>query len=99
MSFAIFWVLKLLAFNKLFHHQVELEEFDEHLTHEEEEESAHEGESAHSNPVRERRPATLRVVRAQSRKFSNCKGIPKSSALHLAMTSWRSSRFLPVTRS
>ena len=37
MSFAIFWVLKLLAFNKLFHHQVELEEFDEHLTHEEEE--------------------------------------------------------------
>jgi putative flippase GtrA len=42
MSFAIFWVLKLLAFNKLFHHQVELEEFDEHLAHEEE-------ESAHSN--------------------------------------------------
>jgi len=43
MSFAIFWVLKLVVFNKLFHHQVELEEFDEHLTHEEEEE-----ESAHS---------------------------------------------------
>jgi putative flippase GtrA len=41
-SFAIFWVLKLLAFNKLFHHQVELEEFDEHLAHEEE-------ETAHSN--------------------------------------------------
>ena len=34
MSFAVFWVLKLLAFNKLFHQ--ELEEFDEHLTHEEE---------------------------------------------------------------
>ena len=41
MSFAIFWVLKLVAFNKLFHHQIELEEFDEHLVHEEEEESAH----------------------------------------------------------
>jgi putative flippase GtrA len=40
-SFAIFWVLKLFIFNKLFHHQVELEEFDDHLAHEEEEESAH----------------------------------------------------------
>ena len=48
MSFAIFWVLKLLAFNKLFHHQVELEEFEEHLTHEEEDESAHEANSANS---------------------------------------------------
>jgi putative flippase GtrA len=38
MSFAEFWVLKLLAFNKLFHQ--ELDEFDEHLTHEEEEEDA-----------------------------------------------------------
>jgi putative flippase GtrA len=37
MSFAIFWVLKLLLFNKLFQH--ELEEFDEHLSEEEEEES------------------------------------------------------------
>jgi putative flippase GtrA len=44
MSFGIFWVLKLFAFNKLFHHQVELEEFDEHLAHEEEEEE----ETAHS---------------------------------------------------
>ena len=35
----------------------------------------------------------------QSRKLSNCRGIPKSSALHCAITSWRSSRFLPVTRS
>ena len=41
MSFAIFWVLKLLVFNRLFHH--ELEEFDEHLTHEEEEEGAASG--------------------------------------------------------
>ena len=48
MSFAIFWVLKLLVFNKLFHHQVELEEFDEHLTQEEEEV---EEESAHSGQV------------------------------------------------
>ena len=41
MSFAVFWVLKLLVFNRLF--QQELAEFDEHLTHEEEEE---EGELA-----------------------------------------------------
>jgi putative flippase GtrA len=34
-SFAIFWVLKLFAFNKMFH--FELDEFDEHLVHEEEE--------------------------------------------------------------
>jgi putative flippase GtrA len=45
MSFAIFWVLKLMLFNRVFKH--ELEEFDEHLTteeheheHEEEEEAA-----------------------------------------------------------
>ncbi len=36
LSFGIFWVLKLLLFNRLFH--FELEEFDEHLTHEEEQE-------------------------------------------------------------
>ncbi len=42
MSFAIFWVAKLFLFNKLFHH--ELEEFDEHLTHEEEEEQHEERE-------------------------------------------------------
>jgi len=36
MSFAIFWVAKLVLFNKLF--KIELEEFDEHLTHEEQEE-------------------------------------------------------------
>jgi hypothetical protein len=35
LSFAIFWVAKLVLFNKLF--KIELEEFDEHLTHEEEE--------------------------------------------------------------
>ena len=34
MSFAVFWVLKLLLFNKLFHQ--ELGEFDEHLREEEE---------------------------------------------------------------
>ncbi len=38
MSFGIFWVLKLFVFNRLF--RTELEEFDEHLTHEEEEEAA-----------------------------------------------------------
>jgi len=38
MSFGIFWVAKLLLFNKLF--KIELEEFDEHLTHEEQEETS-----------------------------------------------------------
>lgn len=38
MSFAIFWVLKLLVFNRVF--KTELAEFDEHLVHEEEEEAA-----------------------------------------------------------
>ncbi len=38
MSFAVFWVLKLLLFNRLFHE--ELEEFDEHLSREEEEGAA-----------------------------------------------------------
>ncbi len=33
LSFAVFWVLKLLVFNRMF--KVELEEFDEHLTAEE----------------------------------------------------------------
>jgi putative flippase GtrA len=37
LSFAVFWVVKLLVFNRLF--KVELEEFDEHLTVEETEES------------------------------------------------------------
>ncbi len=43
MSFAVFWVLKLLVFNRLFHQ--ELEEFDEHLAHEEEEAGAASGVS------------------------------------------------------
>jgi putative flippase GtrA len=38
MSFSVFWVLKLLLFNRLF--RTELAEFDEHLSHEEEEEAA-----------------------------------------------------------
>jgi putative flippase GtrA len=37
-SFAVFWVVKLLVFNRLF--KVELEEFDEHLTAEESIESS-----------------------------------------------------------
>jgi putative flippase GtrA len=36
LSFAVFWVVKLLVFNRMF--KVELEEFDEHLTVEEAEE-------------------------------------------------------------
>lgn len=38
-SFGVFWVLKLLLFNRLFHVS-ELEEFDEHLAAEEAEEQA-----------------------------------------------------------
>ena len=38
-SFGIFWVAKLLLFNRLF--KIELDEFDEHLTHEEEEATTH----------------------------------------------------------
>ena len=37
-SFAVFWVVKLLVFNHLF--KVELEEFDEHLTAEESDEKS-----------------------------------------------------------
>ena len=37
-SFAVFWVVKLLVFNRLF--KVELEEFDEHLTVEESDEKS-----------------------------------------------------------
>jgi putative flippase GtrA len=44
MSFAIFWVLKLLVFNRMF--RIEMEEFDEHLTHEEEQAA----EKEHSLP-------------------------------------------------
>ena len=33
LSFAVFWVIKLLVFNRMF--KVELEEFDEHLAAEE----------------------------------------------------------------
>jgi putative flippase GtrA len=38
LSFAVFWVVKLLIFNRMF--KVELEEFDEHLAAEEAEESS-----------------------------------------------------------
>jgi putative flippase GtrA len=38
LSFAVFWIVKLLVFNRLF--KVELEEFDEHLTAEEMEEKS-----------------------------------------------------------
>ena len=51
-SFAIFWVAKLVVFNKMF--KVELAEFDEHLTAEEAvEESA--------------RPLTRRLAHARGR--------------------------------
>lgn len=38
LSFAVFWVLKLLLFNRLFH-VAEIDEFDEHLTEEEQAEA------------------------------------------------------------
>jgi putative flippase GtrA len=44
MSFAIFWVVKLMLFNRMFKH--ELDEFDEHLTHEEHHEEEEEEEEA-----------------------------------------------------
>ena len=52
-SFGVFWVLKLLVFNRMF--RIELQEFDEHLTVEEHEELSHktereEGTAAHSTP-------------------------------------------------
>jgi putative flippase GtrA len=47
MSFGIFWVAKLLLFNRLF--RIELDEFDEHLAHEEEH-LTHEDEEA-STPI------------------------------------------------
>jgi hypothetical protein len=34
-----------------------------------------------------------------SRKLVNCRATPKSPSFSLAMTAWRSSRFLPLTRS
>jgi putative flippase GtrA len=54
LSFAIFWVVKLLVFNRMF--KVELEEFDEHLTAEESAETSGEpaetsGESAETSGV------------------------------------------------
>jgi putative flippase GtrA len=40
LAFGIFWVLKLMLFNKIFHVPNELDEVEEHLEHEEEEEAA-----------------------------------------------------------
>ena len=81
-------------FNRMF--RTELDEFDEHLV-------TKRKEDVDASRRTDRRPAPTGppAVPAgdQSRKFSNCSGMPKSSALHLAITSWRSSRFLPVTRS
>ena len=93
-SFAILWIVKFLIFNKLFH--IDPVEYEEH--------HAENGGTSEC-----RRPGlSARGVapagddpsgRVQSRKLLNCSGIPKSSALHFAITAWRSSRFLPVTRS
>ena len=43
-AFAVFWVLKLLVFNRIFHVPSELEEVEEHLAHEEEGQLAGQGE-------------------------------------------------------
>jgi hypothetical protein len=45
LSFAIFWVVKLLVFNRMF--KVVLEEFDEHLTAEESMEGTVESSGVH----------------------------------------------------
>lgn len=45
LAFAIFWVLKLLVFNRIFQVPSELEEVEEHLVHDEQ--VAHDAELAH----------------------------------------------------
>ena len=40
----------------------------------------------------------LHRVADQSRKFSNCSGMSSSASRNIAITCWRSSRFLPVIR-
>ena len=85
-SFGLFWVLKYMLYNRLFHvHPVE--ELDELV------------ESGLSSDA-DAGPASARSgPRRQSRKLLNCSGMPKSSAFRAAMAAWRSSRFFPLTRS
>ena len=90
LSFAILWIVKFVIYNKLFH--IDPVEFEEH--HAEKVAAGTDGvEQSRLSPARRLGPGL------QSRKLLNCSGMPKSSALHLAITSWRSSRFLAVTRS
>ena len=86
MSFGILWIVKFVIYNKLFH--IDPVEYEEH----------HAEKVAAASDVSTPRLTSVRPG-SQSRKLLNCSGMPKSSALHLAITSWRSSRFLPVTRS
>ena len=92
MTFAILWIVKFVIYNKLFH--VDPVEYEEHHA-----EKVAAGERRGDWTPRLRPPLQREPPGAQSRKLLNCSGMPKSSALHLAITSWRSSRFLPVTRS
>ena len=91
-SFAILWIVKFVIYNKLFH--VDPVEYEEHHA-----EKVAAGVRGDDDIAEDRAPDRRRAAGAQSRKLLNCSGMPKSSALHLAITSWRSSRFLPVTRS
>src|SRR5690606_32546897 len=49
--------------------------------------------------VLEAGPAPQLVAAHQSRKFVNWRGMPKSCSRIEAIAAWRSSRFLPMTRS
>ena len=95
LSFAILWIVKFVIYNKLFH--VEPVEYEEH--HAEKVAAGEVGGDQDVTGPRGSGPTDGGRQGCQSRKLLNCSGMPKSSALHLAMTSWRSSRFLPVTRS
>ena len=93
MSFGILWIVKFVIYNKLFH--VEPGRVRGAPRREGGRRRALEAPERNARG----RPPASRGGGTQSRKLLNCSGMPKSSALHLAMTSWRSSRFLPVTRS
>ncbi len=86
-AFAILWVVKFLVLNRLFRvHPVAEMEAQAETELFMQRRGGHRGRRA------------LRG-RGQSRKFWNWSGMPKSCSLRALMTAWRSSRFLPDTRS
>ena len=75
MTFAILWIVKFVIYNKLFHHQVEHEEYDEHLDRQEEE---HEDEeSAAARPRSEPPdPGATGLSPGSSRTAGGCRSPP-----------------------